>query len=186
MTRRLSHPLRELSESEKVWLSKLSRATSEPAGEVIRAKQLLAVANGLSYTKAAELTGRKSNDAVAQLVARFNEQGLKAVQRRKGAGAPPTYGTAERERILREARRAPDPAADGTTNWSLMTLRHALRRAADGLPKVSTYTIQTVLKEAGFGWRQTRTWCQTGVSIRRRKGGTPARVVDIDAEAKKS
>lgn len=186
MTRRLSNPLRELSEAEKDWLGKLSRATSAQSVEVIRAKQLLAVAAGMSYTKTARLTGRQSNDAVAQLVDRFNEQGLKAVERRKGAGAPPTYGAAERERILREARRTPDPATDGTANWSLMTLRDALRRAADGLPKVSTYTIQAVLKGAGFGWRQTRTWCETGVSTRRRKSGEAARVVDIDAEAKKS
>ena len=60
MTRRLSHPLRDLSETEEDWLGKLSRATSEPAGEVVRAKQLLAVAAGMSYTKAAALTGRKS------------------------------------------------------------------------------------------------------------------------------
>ena len=105
---------------------------------------------------------------------------------KKGSGAPPTYGAAERERILREARRAPDPATDGTANWSLMTLRDALRRATDGLPKVSTYTIQMVLREAGFGWRQTRTWCETGISTRRRKSGEAVRVVDIDAEAKKS
>ncbi len=67
-----------------------------------------------------------------------------------------------------------------------MTLRDALRRAADGLPKVGTYTIQAVLKEAGFGWRQTRTWCETGISIRRRQSGERVRVVDIDAEAKKA
>lgn len=186
MTRRLSHPLRELSEPEKEWLNKLSRSTTQPAGEVVRAKQLLAVAAGISYTNTARLTGRKSNDAVAQLVARFNEQGLKAIAHKKGGGAPLTYRSAARERILREARRTPDPATDGTANWSLMTLRDALRRAADGLPKVGTYTIEAVLKEAGFGWRQTRTWCETGISIRRRQSGERVRVVDIDAEAKKS
>ena len=87
MTRRLGNPLRELSEAEKDWLSKLSRATSAPAGEVIRAKQLLAVASGKSYITAAQLTGRRSNDAVAQLVARFNEHGLQAVAHKRGSGA---------------------------------------------------------------------------------------------------
>ncbi len=84
------------------------------------------------------------------------------------------------------ARRAPDPATDGTATWSLITLRGALRRASDGLPKISTYTIQMVLKEAGFGWRQTRSWCQTGVSTKRRKDGARVKVIDVDAEAKKS
>jgi transposase len=186
MSRRQKNPLRQFSDDEYRWLTRITRSTSEPSGHVVRAKQLLAVAAGASFTEAARVTGRKSNDAVAQLVARFNCEGLKAVEPKKGSGAPSTYRAAERERILREARRAPDPATDGTANWSLITLRSALRRAADGLPRVSTYTIQMVLKEAGFGWRQTRSWCETGISTRRRKDGTRVKVIDVDAEAKKS
>lgn len=186
MSRRQKEPLRKFSEEEHQWLRRIARSTSEPSGQVVRAQQLLAVAAGASYTKAARVTGRKSGDAVAQLVARFNREGLKAVEPKKGSGAPPTYRAAERERILREARRAPKPEMDGTANWSLITLRRALRQAEDGLPNVSTYTIGAVLKEAGFGWRQTRSWCQTGVSTRRRKDGTQVKVIDVDAEAKKS
>ncbi len=186
MSRRPKNPLRQLSTEEYRWLTLISRSTSEPAGHVVRAKQLLAVADGASYTEAARVSGRKSNDAVAQLVARFNREGLKAVEPKKGSGAPLTYQAAERERILREARRVPNPEIDGTANWSLMTLRRALRAATDGLPHVSTYTIRAVLKEAGFGWLQTRTWCETGISKRRRKSGKLDKVVDIDAEAKKS
>lgn len=186
MSRRQKEPLREFSEKEHQWLRRIARSSSEPSGHVVRAKQLLAVSTGASYTEAARVTGRKSGDAVAQLVARFNCEGLKAVEPKKGSGAPPIYRAAERERILREARRAPDPAADGTANWSLITLRRALRQAEDGLPKISTYTIGTVLKEAGFGWRQTRSWCETGISTRRRKDGAPVKVIDVDAEAKKS
>jgi hypothetical protein len=186
MSRRQKNPLRQFSAEEHRWLSLISRSTSEPAGHVVRAQQLLAVAAGASYTEAARVTGRKSNDAVAQLVARFNREGLKAVEPKKGSGAPPVYGAAERERILRQARRAPDPATDGTAIWSLMTLQRALRQANDGLPQVSTYTIRSVLKGAGFGWRQTRSWCETGISTRRRKEGARVKVIDVDAEAKKS
>lgn len=156
MSRRQKNPLRQFSAEECRWLTRIARSTSEPSGHVVRAKQLLAVAAGASYTEAARVTGRKSGDAVAQLVARFHCEGLKAVEPKKGSGAPPAYGTAERERILREARRAPKAETDGTANWSLTTLRRALRQAEDGLLKVSTYTIQMVLKEAGFGWQQTR------------------------------
>lgn len=186
MSRRQKNPLRQLSTEELHWLKLISHSTSEPASHVVRAQQLLAVAGGASYTEAARCSGRKSNDAVAQLVARFNQDGLKAVEPKKGSGAPPIYGSAERERILQEARRTPNPETDGTANWSLMTLRRALRKASDGLPHVSTSTIGTVLKDAGFGWLQTRSWCETGVSVRKRKSGKPVKVVDIDAEAKKS
>ncbi len=158
MTRRRKHPLRPLTDDEWTWLERLSRARSEPASHVARAKALLAVATGQTYQAAAVAAGRRSNDAVAQLVARFNHVGLDAVVPGHSGGPALTYGPAARERILAEARRAPDREADGTAIWSLMTLRQALRRAPDGLPHVSTYTIRTVLHDAGWSWQQSRPW----------------------------
>ena len=186
MSRRQKHPLRKLKQEERLWLKRIARSQSEPASHAARAKQLLAVAEGFSYTAAALRAGRKSGDAVAQLIARFNDEGLKAIEPRRGGGPKPTYGAVARERILQEARRAPDPEQDGTANWSLMTLRRALRQAPDGLPAVSTYTVQAVLKEAGWSWPRTRTWCETGISTRKRKSGARVKVVDPDSVAKKS
>ena len=186
MSRRQKHPLRKLKKDERLWLKRIARSTSEPASHVARAKQLLAVADGFSYTAAAHLAGRKSGDAVAQLIARFNAEGLKAIEPRRGGGPKPTYGAVARERILQEARRAPDPEQDGTASWSLMTLRRALRQSPDGLLGVSTYTVRAVLKEAGWNWPRTRTWCETGISTRKRKSGARVKVVDPDAVAKKS
>ena len=186
MSRRQKHPLRELKPDERLWLKRIARSKSEPASHVARAKQLLAVADGLSYTAAAHSAGRRSGDAVAQLVARFNAEGLQAVEPRRGGGPKPTYGADERERILREARRTPNPEQDGTSSWSLMTLRRGLRQADDGLPAVSTYTVRAVLKEAGWSWPRTRSWCETGHSTRKRKNGERVQVVDPDAVAKKS
>jgi transposase len=151
-----------------------------------RAKQLLAVADGHSYTEAAKASGRKSGDAVAQLVARFNREGLQAIESQRGGGPKPRYGLRERERILAEVRRAPIPERDGTATWSLMLLRRALRNAPDGLPAVSTYTIRAVMREAGWSWPRTRSWCETGTSKRKRKNGEVVTVVDPDAEAKES
>jgi hypothetical protein len=123
---------------------------------------------------------------VAQLVERFNREGVQAIELRTGGGPKPKYGTRERERILAEVRRAPEPETDGTATWSLLTLRRALRRAPDGLPQVSTYTIRAVLQDAGFRWPRTRTWCETGVSMRKRKSGAVVKVVDPDAVPKKT
>ena len=91
----------------------------------------------------------------------------------------------ERERILAEVRRSPDPEQEGTASWYLMTLRRALRQAPDGLPKVSTYTIRAVLQEAGFRWPRTRIWCETGQVLRKRKSGTE-KVNDPETTAKKT
>jgi len=43
---------------------------------VARAKMLLAVHEGKSYGAAAQVAGRKSNDAVSHLVSRFNQAGM--------------------------------------------------------------------------------------------------------------
>jgi transposase len=185
MTRRKKDPLRPLTSAERRWLERISRAQSEPASHVVRAQEILAVAEGKSYTEAARTAGRKSGDAVSKLVSEFNQNGLAAIRPRHGGGAVTKYGPAERERILTEARRKPEPAQDGTASWSLQTLRRALRNAPDGLPEVSEDTIRTVLREAGFSWQRSQTWCETGQVVRKRKRGQ-AVTYDPDTESKKS
>jgi hypothetical protein len=185
MSRCQKTPLRPLSEDERQKLQRLARASIEPAEQVAWAKALLAVADGCNYTEAARRAGRQSGDAVSQRVERFNSEGLGALVRRSGQGSKPTYGPAERTRVLAEVQRQPEPAEDGTASWSLMTLRRALREAPDGLPQVSTYTIRSVLEDAGYRWLGSRSWCQTGEVVRRRKSG-PVTVIDPDAVAKKT
>ena len=185
MTRRQKDPLRPLTDEECAVLTKISRAQSEPASHVARAKALLAVASGQSYTATARAAGRRSNDAVSQLVSRFNREGLAAIEPRHGGGPATIYGAAERERILAEFERQPDRERDGTATWSLNTLRRALRQAPDGLPNVSTYVIWRVLHDAGWAWQKDRTWCKTGAVIRKRQG-VAVEVTDPEAEGKKT
>lgn len=149
MSRQHKNPLRPLLEEERRQLTRLSRGQAIAASSVARAKALLAVTDGDSYTEAARTVGRRSGDAVASLVARFNTEGLAAIVPRHGGGRQPDYSPEERGRILVEARRAPDRKRDGTAGWSLSTLQRALRR--NGLPHISTYTIRQVLVGAGLG-----------------------------------
>ena len=186
MSRRQKEPLRAMTEEEGAWLQRIARATREPANHVIRAKQLRAVAAGQSYSQAARLTGRRSGDAVAQLVRRFNREGVHALERRGGGGAKPTYGMGEREQSVAQARRCPQPAQDGTATWSLHLLQRALRkRDPRHLGRIRTYTIWAGLPEAGLQWGRTRSWCDTGSARRKRKSGVVT-VSDPDTEAKKT
>ncbi len=185
MPRPQKDPLRPLTVEEHTALERLSRAQTEPAARVARAKALLAVAAGRSFTDAARAAGRTSGDAVAHLVARFNREGLTTLSPGHGGGQPKRYTPMEQERILREVRRVPDREIDGTGAWSLTTLQRALRQAVDGLSSVSTATIWNVLHDAGFRWQRDRSWCETGVVVRKRKSG-PVTVIDPDAVAKKS
>jgi transposase len=177
------NPLRAVSEEEQEVLKQVGRGQAEPASHVARAKALLAVAEGQSFTAAATAAGRRSGDAVGQLVARFNEVGLEALEPRHGGGPALKYGAVEHERILSEARRKPEVENDGTATWSLSSLQRALRAAQDGLPEVSTYTIWLVLHGSGFSWQKDVSWCETGQVKRKRKAGV-VEVTDPDATPK--
>ena len=60
----------------------------------------------------------------------------------------------------------------------------SLAQGSDGLPRVSTYTIWRTLHEAGLSWQKSRTWCETGIAMRKRKHGV-VRVSDPDAAVKR-
>ncbi len=185
MSRRKKDPLRRLTQQEETVLQQISRSQSTSAVQVVRAQMLLAVASGQEYTSAARSARRRSGDAVASLVARFNQEGLAALEPRHGGGASLLYDQTAKERILKEYARTPDREQDGTASWSLSTLQRALRQAPDGLPKVSTYTLWQVLRAAQQSPQRVRTWCETGTVLRKRKDGVVA-VTDPDTEAKKN
>src|SRR5215211_4381687 len=207
MSRRQKDPLRPLSEAERTSLFRLSRSQSAPAAQVARVRALLAVAEGQSYTAAAQLVGREVGDTVARWVVGFNRNGLASMVPRHGGGHRIRYGEAAQRRILAEVARVPERARDGTATWSLSTLRDALRRAGDGLPGISTYTsdglpgistytsdglpgistctIGRALHAAGYSWQKGRSWCETGVVVRRRKHTGLVTITDPDAAAKR-
>jgi transposase len=185
MLRRRKDPLRPLTPDERNELTRLSRSPSAPAAQVDRARALLAIADGASYTAAARLVGRGHNETISAWVSRFNRDGLAAVRPHHGGGPRVRYGPDEQQRILAEWARTPQREQDGSATWSLSLLRKALRQAPDGLPKVSTFTIWRALHEAGLSGQKSRTWCETGVVLRPRKHGV-VRVSDPDAPVKKS
>jgi len=90
MSRHQKNPLRSLLEEEREQLIRLSRSQVIAASQVARAKAILAIADGHSYTDAARAAGRRSGDAVASWVTRFNTEGLAAVVPRHGGGIDPT------------------------------------------------------------------------------------------------
>jgi transposase len=179
------HPLRQLSEEERSYLERVSRASRAPAEAVTRAKLRVAVADGAGYRQAARAVGRRSGDAVAALVKRFNTEGVAALTPRHGGGPAVVYGEPARARSVAELKRMPDRAKDGTAIWSLNTLQRALRRAEDGFPTLSQPTILKALDEAGWSWQKDRSWCQTGRVLRKRKART-VEVTDPETEKKRT
>lgn len=116
MSRRRTDPLRTRTDDGRQELAPLSRSRTAPAVRVARAVIPLAVADGSDYRPAARAAGRQSGDAVAHLVARFDREGPAVLDPRHGGGREPTSAAAARDRILREAARAPTPEADGPSS----------------------------------------------------------------------
>jgi transposase len=168
MGRPQNEALRPLTEQEQQELHRVVKATSERVDTMKRAKSLLAVATGKTWTQAGKQAGM-SRQAVTKLVKQFNVHGLGSLSIAPGRGRKVTYRYPDRQRILQELQREPDREQDGTATWSLSTLQRALRKSA--LPRVGATTIRRVLHEAGYAFGHTRTWCTTGTALRKRKAG---------------
>lgn len=183
MSQKPKNPLRVLTEPEEQALQRLTKASSERLDVVKRARAIVAVQAGKTYTQAAQEAGYKSGDSISQLVGRFNQQGLAALQIAPGRGRKEIYTLEQRVSIVAEVHRTPDRKADGTATWSLKTLERALRKQA--LPQVGATTIREVLHEAGYSFGKTRTWCPTGTALRKRQSGI-VKVEDPKAQEKKA
>ena len=183
MSKPQKEPLRPLSEQEQQELQRIVKATSERMDVIKRARVLLAVAAGHSFSAAATEAGFACGDTVTKLVKRFNRQGLIALLIASGRGRKPTYTDEQRSQILTELHREPIRKEDGTATWSLSLLQQRLR--ATSLPKVGASTISRTLHQAGYVFGQSRTWCQTGTVLRKRKEGVVS-VHDPKTEEKKA
>ena len=181
MARPQREPLRPLTPHEAATLQRLVKATSERHDRRQRASALLAVAAGAPFGDAARQAGYREADSVSKLVARCNHGGLGALDIARGRGHPPTYGPAERARILAMLQRPPQRRAEGTATWSLVLLERALRQEGAGLEQLSATTIRDVLHAAGYTFQGTRSWCPTGTARRKRQSGVVS-VVDPEAE----
>ena len=126
-----AHPLRALRAEEERMLERTAKASSERVDVVQRARALLAVKAGQTYTRAAQEAGYKSGDSVSLLVERFNQQGLAALHIAGGRNA--RYGHLRRRRrecrtTIRLSRRLPTPCAawGGGTKRSITFIARGL------------------------------------------------------------
>src|SRR4051812_8763591 len=107
MSRHPKDPLRPLTADERQELTRLNRSLSAPVAHVERARALLAIADGASYTAAAHQVGRRHNETISAWVSRFNREGLVAVRPGHGGGPRIRYGADAQRRILAEGARPP-------------------------------------------------------------------------------
>ena len=134
---RRCHRVSELSKEQREELLRFAQSRTLPAGDVFRARLLLALAEGKSWSQIeAEL--QTSRPTIARWKRRFEEQGMAGLEpRHKGSESRAATPTVQ-ARVLRKTTQRPD---DGSTHWSCRKMASAL-----GLSKS---TVQRI-------WRQAR------------------------------
>jgi transposase len=140
----------ELSGEDRSYLERLARRASAPHRVVMRAKIVLALADGASNAAAARHLG-VGVDTVRRWRRRFSEQGPAGLVDRKRPGRPKIYGPAEQLAIVATATQQ-TPEAD--SHWSHRLLAATLKQRIG----ISAAQIGRVLKALSIKVHRVRGW----------------------------
>ena len=122
----------ELSTEEREELTGWSKSRTLPAGDVFKAKLILALADGKSYS-AVEAELGTSRPTIARWKARFGEARISGLGGRHKGSQPRKATPAMQARLLKKTQQKP---ADGSTHWSCRKMA-----AAVGLSAATVYRI---------------------------------------------
>src|SRR6202789_4428253 len=125
-----------ITDEQRSELSKWAQSRTLPAGDVFRARLILALAEGISYSKIMQ-TLQTTAPTISRWKQRFEEQGRAGVDARPKGNQPGVATAAVQARIARKTQQKP---ADGSTHWSCRKMAEAL-----GLSKS---TVQRVWAQA--------------------------------------
>lgn len=128
--------LRGLTEDERQELTRWAQSRTLPSGEVFRARLILALADGKSYSQI-EQELNTSRPTIARWKKRFEEDGITGLDARHKGSSARTVTPAVQARLLKKTLQEP---VDGSTQWSCRKMA-----AATGLSKS---TVQRIWSQA--------------------------------------
>jgi transposase len=126
-----------LTDEQRSELGKWAASRTLPAGDVFRARLILALADGWSYNQIKERL-QTTAPTISRWKQRFEQDGLAGLDPRHKGSQPRVANAAVQARIARRTQQKP---TDGSTHWSCRKMAQAL--------KLSKSTVQRV-------WAQTR------------------------------
>src|SRR6266705_5745494 len=128
--------LLELTAAEKQDSERWAQSRTLPAGDVFRARLILALADGQSYREM--VRGMRTSAAtIARWRRRFEQDRLAGLEGRHRGSKPRTATPAVQARVVRRVQQQP---SDGSTHWSCRKLAGELG--------VSKSTVQRILMQA--------------------------------------
>jgi transposase len=127
----------ELTQEHREELARWAQSRTLPAGDVFRARLMLALADGKSWNQI-EVELQTSRPTIARWKRRFEQQGMAGLDPRHKGSSPRMATASVQARVLRKTTQRPP---DGSTHWTCRKMAAAL-----GLSKS---TVQRI-------WRQAR------------------------------
>jgi transposase len=122
----------ELTEQEREELSRWAGSRTLPSGDVFKARVVLALADGVSYSQI-EKELNTSRPTIARWKARFDEGRIAALEGRHKGSRPRRATPATQARVLKKTQQKPP---DGSTHWSCRKMA-----AATGLSPTTVHRI---------------------------------------------
>ena len=126
----------KLTAEQRQELQRWAQSRTLPAGDVFRARLLLALAEGRTYREIAH-SMKTSTPTVARWKMRFEQDGMAGLEGRHRGSKPRAATPAVQARVIRRVQQKP---GDGSTHWSCRKLANEL-----GLSKS---TVQRILVQA--------------------------------------
>ena len=128
--------LLKLTADQRQELGCWAQSRTLPAGDVFRARLILALGDGTSYREIAKSL-KTSGPTIARWKIRFERDGMAGLEGRHQGSKPRSATPAVQARVIRRVQQKP---ADGSTHWSCRKLANQL-----GLSKS---TVQRILAQA--------------------------------------
>jgi transposase len=131
--------LLKLTAEQRQELGRWAQSRTLPAGDVFRARLIMALADGIRYREIARSL-KTSGPTIARWKARFEQDGMAGLAGRHRGSKPRAATPVVRARVIRRVQQKP---GDGSTHWSCRKLANEL-----GLSKSTVQRIlaQTQLK----------------------------------------
>jgi transposase len=146
-----------LTEVEGRRLQQIVRRGKQGTIRVRRAMMIMASASGTPVPAIARLVAA-DEDTVREVIHRFNEIGLKALDPRWAGGRPRQISEVDEKFIVATALTHPKRLGRPFTRWSVRKLADYLAQGPDRVVRIGRERLRVLLREHEISFQRTRTW----------------------------
>ncbi len=148
---------RRLSDEEGQTLLRIVRRGKHNTVRYRRALIIMASASGTPVSAIARLVAAH-DDTVRDVIHRFNEIGLRALDPQWAGGRPRLTSPDEQTHIIATAKQRPKALGQPFTYWSIRKLAGYLANNPVRIVRISREPLRRLLREHEISFQRTRTW----------------------------